>query len=163
MIRRKNTVCKRQFNRRVLAKLNTVVNEIHNKPRQNKTTCHELNDEYNVETCSRSTQNVNMIPFNDVINNSGNEINFAYLNKQTNNSESDNDLRSALAVWASTKHVSQSVVTDILRLLHPYHPELPLNCRTLLKTPTNFVEKEMETGTYCHIGLKIDILNLVLT
>lgn len=41
----------------------------------------------------------------------------------------------------------------ILRVLQPFHPQLPLDSRTLLKTPIRFVTKPLENGDYCHFGL----------
>lgn len=63
------------------------------------------------------------------------------------------DLRAKLKVWAVTKHVSQSSVNELLHILQPLHPSLPLDCRTLVETPINVKTTKLESGEYCHFGL----------
>ncbi|KAK9687290.1 hypothetical protein QE152_g36557 [Popillia japonica] len=56
--------------------------------------------------------------------------------------------------WAiSNTSVPHSAITELLHILSPYHPELPLDCRTLLKTPTQISTKQLDNGSYCHFGL----------
>lgn len=55
-------------------------------------------------------------------------------------------LKSQLGHWAVTKHVPHTLVSDILHLLSPFHPELPLDARTLLHTPTKMVCKSLSNG-----------------
>ena len=49
----------------------------------------------------------------------------------------------------------------MLRKLRVLHPELPLDCRTLLKTPRKSIFKTIGSGTYWHIGLTQSIINNV--
>ncbi|KAJ8942087.1 hypothetical protein NQ314_010160, partial [Rhamnusium bicolor] len=74
-----------------------------------------------------------------------------------------NDLSSKLKDWATIENrVSQVALTSLLHILSPFHPELPLDSRTLLKTPKYIETKKLETGEYYHFGL-LDILkNLLL-
>jgi hypothetical protein len=44
-------------------------------------------------------------------------------------------LTSLLASWATEYSVSKGAVGSLLKLLKPYHPELPVDSRTLLSTP----------------------------
>lgn len=55
------------------------------------------------------------------------------------------DLRSKLCNWAVECNVNHSVVNSLLKLLHVHHPELPLDCRTLLNTNNN---KQEKSGSY---------------
>ncbi|KAJ8909796.1 hypothetical protein NQ315_015316 [Exocentrus adspersus] len=75
-----------------------------------------------------------------------------------NNSENQNGSTMTLLVklkhWATTPPVTHAHVTSLLHILSPYHPELPLDARTLLKTPRSMVAKTLENGHYCHIGLE---------
>jgi hypothetical protein len=43
-------------------------------------------------------------------------------------------------------NVNHTRVTKLLHILSPYHPELPLDCRTLLKTPKSATTQKLETG-----------------
>ena len=49
----------------------------------------------------------------------------------------------------------------MLRKLRVLHPELPLDCRTLLKNPRKSIFKTIGSGTYWHIGLTQSIINRV--
>jgi len=40
-----------------------------------------------------------------------------------------------------------------LKLLNPYHPELPLTARTLVETPRHVNIQDMSPGIYHHFGL----------
>ncbi|KAB0803466.1 hypothetical protein PPYR_00436, partial [Photinus pyralis] len=72
-------------------------------------------------------------------------------------------LSTKLKQWAITSGVTHSTVTNLLHILSPYHAELPLDCRTLLKTPTKTNIIQLETGSYCHIGLQKGITHFLLT
>ncbi|XP_057658641.1 uncharacterized protein LOC130895408 isoform X1 [Diorhabda carinulata] len=71
------------------------------------------------------------------------------------------DLHSKLSNWAASRYVRRTVVTHLLHILHPYHNELPLDSRTLLKTPRETKTKSLLNGEYCHFGL-VNALKLKL-
>ena len=58
-------------------------------------------------------------------------------------------------------NLSVTATNSMLRKLRVLHPELPLNCRTLLKTPRNSFLKTIGSGTYWHKGLPQSIINNV--
>lgn len=65
------------------------------------------------------------------------------------------DLHNNIKKWAIRNKVPHSTVTDLLHVLSPIHPELPLSSKTLLRTPTSIKhKKELHTGTYIHFGLR---------
>ena len=85
-------------------------------------------------------------------------------------SESDDDnadvesvgrLEQNLGEWSIEYNVSHSAVGALLRTLKPYHPTLPLDPRTLLKTPSNFPVKSIGGGEYCHIGFEKGLSYLI--
>lgn len=49
----------------------------------------------------------------------------------------------------------------LLHLLKPYHPNLPLDCRTLLQTPRFINTKKLITGEYVHFNVKNTLLNIL--
>lgn len=75
----------------------------------------------------------------------------------TSKQDQRNGLVLELRSWATSHHVPHSTVTHLLHILKPYHSELPNDSRTLLKTPTVFETKKLETGEYIHLGLKLGL------
>lgn len=66
---------------------------------------------------------------------------------------SESNIRGDLAAWASTNNISQAAVGSLLSILKPHFPSLPVDPRTLVKTPTCYnVEKKLG-GDYCYVGL----------
>lgn len=52
--------------------------------------------------------------------------------------------RNSLIQWIFKHRPTQAAVNDLLRILHPLNLELPLDSRTLLKTPCHIYEKKIE-------------------
>ena len=58
-------------------------------------------------------------------------------------------------------NISQNDLTKLLHVLNKYHPELPLDARTLLNTPRgndNIQLRHVSPGDYFHFGLKKGLL-----
>lgn len=64
-----------------------------------------------------------------------------------------NDLSSKLKSWIINFNVPRTTVTNLLHVLKEYHPELPLDYRSLLKTPKQSTLYKLDTGEYVHFGL----------
>ncbi|KAK4886207.1 hypothetical protein RN001_002478 [Aquatica leii] len=73
----------------------------------------------------------------------------------------DKTVTTVLRHWATTSRVPHNAVTSLLHGLSPYHPELPLDCRTLLKVEKNIVVKKLNSGEYCHLGLFYQLKNFL--
>ncbi|KAJ8946235.1 hypothetical protein NQ314_008934 [Rhamnusium bicolor] len=83
-------------------------------------------------------------------------------NYDTDSSEIFIPLKDQLRHWAVTTSVSHSSVTSLLHILSPYYPnELPLDCRTLLRTPTHMVAKKLNSGEYSHIGFEKSCIQIL--
>lgn len=67
-----------------------------------------------------------------------------------------NSLVNKLRHWALVDHtsVAHNAITDLLHILQPLDPQLPLDSRTLLKTPVKLITSSVDNGDYCHFGLK---------
>ena len=67
-------------------------------------------------------------------------------------------LTDQLAVWhLECKHAREHG-DSLLKILHPYHPKLPLSTAALLRTPRRTPNKiKMEPGLYYHRGLECGI------
>ena len=63
-------------------------------------------------------------------------------------------LHELMQFWAVSKGISHSALRDILRILKPYHPDLPLDPRTLLSTGTvDGIQPVEGGGFYYHFGV----------
>jgi len=71
----------------------------------------------------------------------------------------DSDLAYDLSIWASQFNIPHNAVKDLLCKLRPAHPLLPKDPRTLLKTKTDYVVKNVGGSSYFHFGLQ----NVLLT
>jgi hypothetical protein len=67
-----------------------------------------------------------------------------YDNNDTNN------LTTFLKEWNKKYNVQQNAMTDLLHHLNKYFPELPLDSRTLLKTPRNLKKKNGKRVLYSY-------------
>lgn len=63
--------------------------------------------------------------------------------------------------WATTENIAHSSVTKLLHILKPYHTNLPLDCRTLLKTPRTINVKQLCNGEYVHFNLEGTLFNIL--
>jgi len=74
----------------------------------------------------------------------------------------DSNLSEQLANWAVRFSIPLSATGALLNVLQQYHPSLPCDPRTLLKTPvTCKVRGLSDGGEYCHAGLANGIQALV--
>lgn len=79
-------------------------------------------------------------------------------------SESDDfydtdNLRNGLVQWALLFSISHSALGALLVLLRSFFPGLPKDPRTLLGTKTNVAIVPRAGGSYCHFGIKENLLN----
>ena len=66
-----------------------------------------------------------------------------------------NNLKADLANWINQNRVPHVYGDKLLKILHVYHPELPLTTRTLVGTSRETVAvEEMNPGSYFHIGIE---------
>ena len=77
------------------------------------------------------------------------------------NPGSDISLENELQTWASTFKVPHSAIQSLLSILRVYHPFLPKDPRTLLKTATKYDVFDIDGGSYYHFGLAPSLLKLV--
>jgi len=76
--------------------------------------------------------------------------NFSQFEESSNNSSRD-----SLRKWTvSNANVPHAVINTLLQILAPFHPELSLDVRTLLKTPSKINVKSIETGEFVYMGLQ---------
>lgn len=74
-----------------------------------------------------------------------------------NSQESDNynSIINVIRMWAlANSNVSYSSISSLLVALQPFHPELPLDVRTLLKTSSlKFNIKMLTNGQFIYLGI----------
>jgi hypothetical protein len=67
----------------------------------------------------------------------------------------DETLNISLASWAIKHNITQSALSDLLKLLKNHgHAVLPSDGRTLLGTPRRTLIREVKPGFYWHAGLE---------
>jgi len=71
-------------------------------------------------------------------------------------------LNAELVKWYIEFGVSLDALGALLKLLHGFHPHLPVDARTLLKTPNtcNVNISPIGEGQYCHFGVASGIQNM---
>lgn len=71
-------------------------------------------------------------------------------------SKGKNTLKEKLHTWAIENNITQRSLTALLHILKEEgHDELPVDARTLLKTPKETIIRECENGHYFHYGLEL--------
>lgn len=108
----------------------------------------------------------------DVISNYDSPDDSTYsLSSDSDSCVNDNIDKSCIAVelaeWVARYNVPQIAVGGLLSILKPYHPSLPVDPRTLMKTPRNYEFKEIvcadgQLGHYYHFGIAAGIVDLEL-
>ena len=81
-------------------------------------------------------------------------------NEEETNLASDFKLKEKLRNWAISSKVTRSALTDLLHILSPIHPELPLDSRTLLLTPRQIKFTEITNGKFVYLGLGEGIIKI---
>ena len=66
---------------------------------------------------------------------------------------SDNCLREQLNSWACNHNISHDSLTALLSILHPFHADLPLSAKTILRTNRYVEIKNLCGGEYYYFGL----------
>jgi len=67
---------------------------------------------------------------------------------------SDEMLEADLHKWADNFNISRVALGSLLQILHPYHPRLPVDSRTLLHTPRSATISNVAGGVYHYIGIQ---------
>lgn len=68
-----------------------------------------------------------------------------------------------LAEWAVNDQIPQTALSSLLSVLRKYHPDIPMDARTLLKTPSQCNVKEISGGSYYHFGVKKSLVRILST
>lgn len=97
------------------------------------------------------------------------EINIETIEPESDSESSETDEPSienvgfSLREWAVNESVNHKQLTALLKLLntHKCFSYLPLDARTLLKTPRAYDIKNIGSGQYCHLGIKDSITRIL--
>lgn len=99
--------------------------------------------------------------------------NFNILNNQNENGSPSGDLgehidpdsdslNDSVRKWAIEYNVSRVAVSKILKIFSPFHSNLPLDSRTLLKTPVSKKIERLGDGEFHYLGLKNGLKTCIL-
>lgn len=77
--------------------------------------------------------------------------------------ENKESLKLQLSQWATSYSIPHNAINNLLKILKPYHLELPLDARTLLSTPRKPPSGiiDVAPGKYYHFGLEGGIKKLL--
>ena len=78
-----------------------------------------------------------------------------------NYSDRNSELSDKLVKWAIKFNIPAVAVTFLLHILHVYHPHLPKDSRTLLKTKVTYDMKSIAGGNYFHFQLKEVLADII--
>lgn len=70
-------------------------------------------------------------------------------------------LHDDLCSWVSKNKIAMTALKELLGILRQFHPSLPKDPRTLLKTPQNFIVKSVGAGSYYHFGIWSTLTDVV--
>lgn len=87
--------------------------------------------------------------------------NFLFETVHENQNDDHIELNSNLTQWALKHNITHSAITDLLLILKPKFPTLPINARTLLNTPRELTIHQVEPGKYYHFGFKYCLVKLL--
>jgi len=63
-------------------------------------------------------------------------------------------INTKIAEWYCCHNITHEALADLLGILRPYHPGLPVDPRTLVKTPRSYVLRNFaHGGSYYHFGI----------
>lgn len=63
-------------------------------------------------------------------------------------------LKDELIFWAKKHNITNNATTDLLHVLKPFFPDLPLDSRTLLSTPREIDVKSCSGGSFVYFGIE---------
>lgn len=87
-----------------------------------------------------------------------NRLSHAVAEKRESHHTNCLELKKRLREWVSIHNISQRSVDDLLYMLHSYGlTSLPLNCRTLVRTPIDVNVQMIAGGHFWYNGLEAEI------
>ncbi|KYN21196.1 hypothetical protein ALC57_06438 [Trachymyrmex cornetzi] len=108
------------------------------------------------------TEDHNKCKSNIEMDNSNSIINEMYRYANDDNTNNDNELKEAIAVWAVSHNISHTACNALLKILNQYTlHKLPVDVRTLLQTPRQTYISKICEGEYFYFGLN-DIFKKML-
>lgn len=169
---KQNIIGKRQIYRRAKVEVANLITSRYKKScfiSKNEAACTSainseiLDKEQHFESARSSPEREIIInKFHNHSNEINSDLNIINLNELLTNNDSKEfsvTLKSQLVHWAINHKITQVAFTDLLHILATYHPELPVDCRSLLKTPTSQIIKQLESGEYTHFGIVDNLLS----
>lgn len=82
---------------------------------------------------------------------------------EATDNEQDLSLTDRLKLWAINNDITHHGIRSLLKVLKPFHPELPKDPRTLLGIKGTAISQEMSGGSFCYFGLSHKIQDFINT
>lgn len=123
--------------------------------------CVSQGGESSDELHDTATSNVTVSPSTVTTSNESFGLGFGLQSPQATRIQ-ETTINTNLTRWALQHNISHVAVNDLLKILSPYHPTLPVDSRSLLHTPRNIIDiKVVFPGQYYHFGVKKGICKLL--
>ncbi|XP_077263116.1 uncharacterized protein LOC143897983 [Temnothorax americanus] len=84
---------------------------------------------------------------------SSSETSSSSTNEESDAEDQTETMAQKLRLWNVQYNITLDACRALLKILHPLHPELPLDLRTLNCTPRETVVQNLKNGSYVHVGL----------
>ena len=68
--------------------------------------------------------------------------------------QANSSLKESLREWAIENNITHVAINSLLNRMHSYHPELPLDARTLLQTKPFITEKVSDKSEFAYFGVE---------
>ena len=81
--------------------------------------------------------------------------------ESTESIQTNVSLSQSLKEWAIQNNITHTAVNSLLKLMHKFHPQLPLDARTLLDTKTCDIEKITDTSEFAYFGVEKTLTSLL--
>lgn len=98
---------------------------------------------------------INLIEYNIDVNNKNNSINTSAVATNAN-------FKNKLVTWACQNNITHKALGELLLLIRPKYQFLPVNARTLLKTPRNTNIIKLRNGEMTYLGIERALQNNIL-
>ncbi|CAL1284506.1 unnamed protein product [Larinioides sclopetarius] len=115
----------------------------------------DTNNSFENEISNFETDEVNLTS-TSIESDEDNLISTSILNSSVSsvtNASQEESLLHKLRIWAVEHKVTLTSLNSLLNVLHDYHPELPLDGRTLLKTSRKSEVVKFSSGEFCYYGI----------
>lgn len=126
----------------------------------------DISDSENVSLCELIKNNVcdesTKLSKTSISQNDSHNYDFINSIEPYANSEINSYVNDFLQKWSIEYNINKNSLSELLKFLKPFFPDLPSDYRTLLKTPRNLKKISVYPGEYVHIGVANNLIKILM-